>query len=324
MEPEDNDYDVDNDILSNVEGLEDLDSNEQTDGEAETSTDNAETGSETLTLNANDKQGTDKSTTTEPERKTNSPQDLVDAQGNVLATGGRERRFYETAQREKQRAENATRELESVKSQLTAIKEAGTVGSQYELSPEEVTVGAQLISAYKNNPVEAIKYMLTQAQSNGHDVSDLVGGGTNMTAIKQMIENAIAPLTQDKQQQMVTQENENKARNIYNDFISKYPDSAVHEDSLARLIQQDPSMSLDAAYYRLQSYYAQRGLDWTKSLAKLQEETNQQPSSVPNTQPQPPEGRTSSNNVTDTSRVADVSTSTDDIIRQAMQEAGIN
>jgi len=268
-----------------------------------------------------DQQSTDKSGTGEQQPKANGPQDLVDANGQVIAAGGKERRFYETAQRERNRADNVTKELETVKSQLEAINNAGTVGTQYNLSPEEVTTGAQLISSYKQNPVETIQYMLTQAQANGHNIDAITAGGTDMQAVKQMLDTALAPLVGDRQKEADTQAANEEATKIYNTFMSTYPDAAVHESSISRLLQQEPTLSVEAAYFKLQNYYLANGLDWTKSLETLQQEQDAAPSV--NTQPQPPDGGVTTGNVTDTAQVADVNVSTDDIIRQAMNEAGI-
>ena len=272
---------------------------------------------------ASGEQGADGSGTTEPQRQANGPQDLVGRDGKVIAAAGRERRFYETGLREKNRADQATAKATELATQLEAVNNAGTIGTQYNLSPDEVTTGAQLIAAYKNNPVETIQYMLTQAQSNGHNVDAIVSGGTDMSAVKSMLDNALAPLVADRQAQIDTQETNSRALEIYNQFSSQHPDAAIHEGSLARLLQQDPNLSPEAAYYKLQNYYLQKGWDWTKNLEQLQQEAQAGQSSV-NTQPQPPDGGVALRNVTDTPRVADISTSTDDIIRQAMAEAGIN
>ena len=294
------------------------------------STEQEDTGtaqdSATETSATGSEHGTEGSDDQQQQRQAGGPQDLVDANGNLIAAGGKERRFYETAQRERGRAEGLQKELDTVKSQLQAVNDAGTLGTQYNLSPEELTTGAQLIAAYKNNPVEAIQYMLTQAQSNGYNVDNITGGGaTDMNAVKQMLDNAIAPLVQDRQEKVDQQAANERATEIYNDFMTRYPDAAVHENSLSRLLQQEPNLSIEAAYYKLQSFFSSRGLDWTKSLETLQHEQQAQKQASVNTQPQPPEGGSiPTTNVTDTPQVADVSTSTDDIIRQAMAEAGIN
>jgi len=289
---------------------------EQVDGE------DANTTEETST--ASSEQGVEGSSNTEQQGKVSSPQDLVDAQGNVIATGGKERRFYETAQREKQRAEGLTRDVETLQAQLEAINNAGSVGSQYDLSPEEVTTGAQIIAAYKNNPVETIEYMLTQAQASGHNV-DAIGqnGNMNLNAVKQMVDSAIQPLVAEQYEREENEAADIRAQEIYDNFNSQYPDSAVHEDSLARLLDQEPNLSPEAAYFKLRSYYMERNLDWTKSLEQLQSEQSSQQASV-NTQQAVPDGNVIPNRVTDTAQVADANTSTDDIIRQAMSDAGIN
>jgi len=58
------------------------------------------------------------------------------------------------------------------------------------------------------------------------------------------------------------------------------------------------------------------------ALETLQAEENAGPSV--NTQQAVPDGNVTDARVTDTAQVADVNTSTDDIIRQAMEDAGIN
>ena len=258
------------------------------------------------------------------QKEVGGPQDLVDGQGNLVAQGGKERRFYETAQRERSRADNLEKELTTIKAQMDAVNNAGTLGTQYNLTPEEITTGAQIIAAYKNNPVETIQYMLTQAQASGHNIDALTTGGLDMSAVKQMLDTALQPLVSEHQERVDTQAAQSRATSVYNNFMAKYPDSAVHEDTLARLLNEDTSLSPEAAYFKLQSYYARNNLDWTKSLAQLQQAATVAATSAENTQQALPEGSIANANVTDKPQVADVNTSTDDIIRDAMAEAGIN
>jgi len=281
----------------------------------------ATTDSDKETPTAGSEQGTEGGDGKDaPEKTSGGPQDLVDAQGNVVATGGKERRFYETAQREKARADTATKEVSTLQAQIEAINSAGTLSTQYDLTPEEMTTGAQIISSYKQNPVETIQYMLTQAQAAGHNIDAIGGGGLDMKAVKQMMDTALQPLLTEQTERVDTQEANNRALEIYNEFSAKYPDAAPHEDSLARLLQQESTLSPEAAYFKLRSYYHERGLDWTKSLEQLQSQV--QPSSV-NTQQAVPDGNVTDTRVTDTAQVADANTSTSDIIRQAMEDAGI-
>ena len=269
-----------------------------------------------------DQQGADKGSTSQQQKQAGSPQDLVDKDGNLVATGGKERRFYETAQRERVRADGLTKEVASLKSQMEAVSNAGTLGTQYGLSPEEVTTGAQLIAAYKKNPVETIQYMLTQAQAQGHNTEAISGGSLDMAAVKQLLDTSLKPLLEARNEEVDTQAVNAKALEIYNDFTAQHPDAAIHENSLARLLKQEPSLSPEAAYWKLQSYYNARKLDWTKSLEQLQKEQQLKPGEG-NTQQALPEGGINASSVTDATRVADVNVSTDDIIRDAIKEAGI-
>jgi hypothetical protein len=296
-----------------------------TDEGTEEQTSEEEGGVSTASGDSDGGQSADGSNAQQQQPATHGPQDLVDGQGNLIATGGKERRFYETAQREKARAEKATSDLASVQAQLDAVNSAGTLGTQYSLSPEELTTGAQIMSAYKDNPVETIQYMLTQAQSQGYNVEGIINGaGTDMGAIKQMIDNSLAPILGDRQRETEQAEANRQATEIYNNFSSQHPDAAIHEASLSRLLQEDSNLNVEGAYLKLQNYYLQKGLDWTKSLDTLQAEYDASKSQPIETQPQPPEGGSVPQaNVTDKAQVADVSISTEDIIRQAMADAGM-
>jgi len=309
---------TDESILQNIGELDEPSTTEGTPSEdAGTPTD-----LEGTTPTPSGEQGTVPVDATQQQKPAGSPQDLKDAQGNLIATGGKERRFYETAQRERVRADGLAKEVETLKTNIEAINNAGTLGTQYSLTPEELTTGAQIIAAYKKNPVETIQYMLTQAQSQGHNVEAISGGGVDMAAIKQLLDTSLQPLVTEQNQRNDTQAAEDRAKEIYNTFNATYPDAAVHENSLARLLNQEPNLSPEAAYFKLQSYYAQRNLDWTKSLETLQKE-QQLATPGANTQQALPEGGVATP-VTDTAdTVADVNTSTGDIVKDAMREAGI-
>ncbi len=309
---------TDEDILKGIgEGDEPSTDDSTKEKDAGTPTDLAGTA-----LAPGSQQGTDKGGTGEQKGQAGSPQDLVDKDGNLVATGGKERRFYETAQRERVRADGLTKEVTDLKSQIEAVNKAGTVGTQYGLTPEETTTGAQLIAAYKKNPVETIQYMLTQAQAQGHNVDAINSGGIDMAAVKQLLDTSLKPLLDARNEEADTQATNAKALEIYNDFTAKFPDAAIHESSLARLLKQEPSLSPEAAYWKLRSYYNERKLDWTKSLEQLQAQVAKPGEG--NTQQALPEGGINAENAVDADRVADINVSLDDIIRDAIKEAGIS
>ncbi|MAG26320.1 hypothetical protein CMI47_12290 [Candidatus Pacearchaeota archaeon] len=293
--------------------------------EAGTTDSTEATGTTGTGKGAGSKQGVAEGTRTDQgTRPSAGPQALTDRDGNVIAEGGKERRFYETAQREKARADSLQRDLDTSKAQIEAISAAGNLGTQYSLSPEELTTGAQIVASYKTDPVATIQYLLTQAQAAGHNIDALGGSNMDASAVKQMLDTALAPLLSEHQTRADTQAADNRALEIYNEFSTQHPDAAVHEGSLARLLTQEPSLSPEAAYYKLQNYYLAKGLDWTKSLEQLQQEATARTPAPGDNTPQPPEGGVNVGNTTDTPVVADVSKSFDDIIKESMAEAGIN
>ena len=201
---------ADDDILSTDEDI--LDSigegKEADDGSDDKGTDATSTQDAITTLpGKDDKQGTDGGNGKDKAGKqATGPQDLIDRGGQVIARGGSERRFYETAIREKQRANALEAKVNTLTAQAEAIKSAGNVGTQYNLTPDEVTSGAKLMSAYKESPIGTITYLLTQAQAAGHNVEDIATGGLDAEAVKEMLDDARTPLVEAQQASVDTQE----------------------------------------------------------------------------------------------------------------------
>ena len=309
---------TEDEILSGVEGISDGQETEQhaestaEEHEVQTASGNNESIAESRNGVAQDQQP--------PAQQQRGPQDLVDANGNVIARGGKERRLYETAHKERTRSNDLQQQVTSLQGQLDAVNQAGSVGTQLGLTPEEVTTGAQIMKSYKDNPVETVKYMLPQTQAAGHNVEGITG--TDVASIKQMIDDAMSPILQDRQTQIDAQTNEAEAQQTYNRFVGSYPDAPVHANSLARLLEEDQTLSPEAAYFKLKSFYAEKGLDWSKPLETLEQEARQAPQQE-STQTLP-QGSANVSNVTDQSAVASINTPIDDIIRQSMREAGIN
>ena len=312
---------TDQEILNNIgEGANDDQGQENTTESQEATTEQAP--------EADTGQVADDSTTenTEGQQQDSHPSNLVNARGEVVAKGGMERRFYDKAVKSDRDARNAQQQVETLQGQLSALQGMGNLSTQFGITPEEVSTGAQLMKAFNDNPVDTVKYLLTQAQSMGHNI-DGIGGSTDMSAIKQMMSEMMAPITNEHQQRAENAQIETESKEIYNDFMTQFPDAEVHQDSLAQLIQNDHSLSPVAAYYKLQAFYGQKGLDWTKPLDVLKDEMANRPAvnQVPNAPSQgtvPSGGNIPQQNVIDTADIADVGTSSDDIIRQSMMDAG--
>jgi len=297
-------------MIDDDEGEENVESNEAEDAQEASS---ASTKSDDTTGGTADA-GENKSTP--------RGQDLLDRDGNVVAKSGAERRFYETAQKEKSRAEALQRQLDEATAKLSGVEQAGSVGSQLGLSPDEVIAGARIIDAFKKDPSATINYLLTQAQAMGHNVEG-VGSGTDLKAIQQMLDTQLKPLRERFAQEEATASRDAETERVYTQFVTKYPDAELHGDSIARLLEKDESLSPEAAYFMLRNFYLERNLDWSKPLAKLEEESKAQGDQTSQTQQSLPSGRNAAGSVVQTSEIASADASYDDIIRASMKQAGL-
>lgn len=257
-------------------------------------------------------------------------QDLVDANGNVIAKAGAERRFYEEAQRLRRNQQHFTQNVlpqikeqySAMEQELNAYKNVVDGFKASDLSPQDIQSGFDFVRQWKKNPVDVVKFLLTNLQSNGINV-DIEGmqPSINAESIKQMLDAKLAPFIQEREARVQAQEQEQEVAQEYDSFIQKYPDSIVHDKTLAFMIRQDPSLTPELAYYKLKNFYLQKGLDFKVPLEVLAQQK-------PNEQVQQglPKAPNISENVVKTTRqphVAGVNEGFKNIIREAMEENGL-
>ena len=271
--------------------------------------------------------GTDKTQPKQQQPSTRS-QDLVDANGNVIAKAGAERRFYEENQRMKHEMANFNnvvlpqirQQYQEMQTELANYKGIVEGLHAQDLSPQDIQSGLDFVRNWRKNPKEVVKFLLTSLQSSGIDIDiDGMQASSQAAAIKQMIDEKFEPFMKEREEAERIAKEEAEVEQNYNAFITQYPDSVVHDKALAFMIRKDPTLTPEVAYLRLKNYYLRNNLDFSKSL----EEIAQEKQTKPNTGiPQNP--NVSENVVTKQrqQRVASVGTSINDIIKGAMTEAG--
>ena len=262
---------------------------------------------------------------------------IIKATGEVIATAGAGRKAFE---RMLPLIGNATSEAEKYRGLYEAAEKSNVVAANLKLSPDEYSVGARIIAAYKSDPKKAIAFLISEAQNSGVDMSDLgvSGGGISVdtirTTVKDIIAESLKPfefITADRQQQEQDREATLEATHATNDFLATYPDAEIHGDSIAKIMNSKPGeIDIEKAYWILSAHAAKNGLDWTKPLApQIQAKLGQTPN---NTQPantgrRLPElnGRPHNDSVIErTPRVMGGMSSSSDIVKEAMREAGMN
>lgn len=183
----------------------------------------------------------------------NSSGDLLDpSSGEVIARAGKERRLYEAAQNAINQRMHTLHELERVTVERDAFKKASTLPQQLGLSVEEFTNAGKFMAHWKRSPVEAAKNMLAELRAMGHNVDEL-GSTVDMSAIKQMVTQAVQPFQQDREAQLreyeVAQQVDAQIAALY----GAYPWAASQEQEILAVMQADESLTLREAALEVQA-----------------------------------------------------------------------
>jgi hypothetical protein len=237
--------------------------------------------SESVDKTINNSQQTEEQRTNKSKGVNNS-QDLVDADGNIIAKAGAERRFYEENQKLKREKEhfNSTvmpqikKEYDTMVAKINSYNEVFKSMQVGDLSTDDLQLGMELIRQWKKSPEETINFLLTQAKSYGINIDG--SGKSDMAAINQMLDQKLQPFLQERELRDRQIQARQNAENIYNEFMSKYPDAKNHVDEIAFLYKKNPNQSLDAIYYQLQNYYLRNNYDFNTPLSEIQKQKAQQ------------------------------------------------
>ena len=216
---------------------------------------------------------------------------IIDAQGNVIAASGKERRVFESNKA-------VARENASLKERLAVLEaSAGSpvvagmneAKKKYNLDDKEILTGVALAARFKTDPVSTIKYILTQAKASGHNVDaalaeflpapqTTIRGGQHPTSqqpagitaeqIAAVVERAVAarmqPLTTQQDAATAAKATETELEGQISAFYGQYPDAPLHEGAIAQIVAKGASM--EAAYFQLKMFATENGLDWDKPL----------------------------------------------------------
>lgn len=260
---------------------------------------------------------------------------IVNDKGEVVATAGNQRRQFEAALEQVRSFANERPQLLQQVSTLTdriaELEATNNVPPRLGLNSQEAVQGMQLMAAYKRDPVGTINHILTEAQAAGHDISGVgPGKGTDVISLfSRMLDERLAPLTQQQQQTQQSSADEAAATAQYNAFIARHAHAETHQNVIATMMEREPTLSAEAAYHQLHAYCLQSGLDFTQPLAPQIEarQSGQQPGTTEqqNGPGLPTGGSRGQNAATEDADVdiASADASYTDIVRASMKEAGL-
>lgn len=278
---------------------------------------------------------------------------FVDAQtGQLVARRGAERRMYEKARKMETTLVNTQQELARIQQHTQRLahelqtrqqqqpEEPAVVKTARErnLSDQDMQLGLDIVSQIKTNPVQGVQWVLQTAMQQGYTIEQLLGqtpdgqsnvGSLQMGAVKQMIDQAVQPLTQRQQHEQQEAQQREEVQRKYETFVNSHPFSNVHMDAIVDLVQNNPNLTPESAYYEIKLFAQQNGLDFSQPLApqvqamQQQQQVPMQPQQPVTAQPPIPGGGVNPNLYAQTPRHANANDDWDSIINESMREANM-
>jgi hypothetical protein len=305
-------------------------------------------GSEALKT---DSTGSTKDTTAQPKSDkegkegkgdTSRAKDLVlKGQGpdgtDLVISAGKERRFYEQLQTQRQRSQFLENEVKTRDDRYKDLETRfNTLNQSVQqingLPPAHLAVAVRMFTDMQRDPSGTLKKLLAEAVSLGHTVEG-IGAGVDVQAITAAVRAELNKETATREP--TSQQIEADVQTEINNFYSRFPDARVHDPLIAQVIQDHPNLSLEDAYFQLKDGFAARGFDWSRTLednvkdetstGTAQDTTNNGTSADPK-KPLPNGGGTPSGSEPIEKHGDVMSENADfgDIIKSAMKDAGMN
>ena len=270
-----------------------------------------------------------------PNQENPNTRDLVDPiTGRTVARGGIERRVFEDGQRHARENNQLKTQLQNATRQLASINEVTQEAVRLNVAPQDQIAAIRVMSDFLRDPVKTLEYLVAEVKSKGYPIPFLEQGvtpGMDMTAIARMIDNKMMPLTQQQQAARQQAEMKQRAEADLQVFLDDNQEANSNLDVLAEMLNAQPGLSLQSAYTKMIRWSHENGLDWTQPLKAQIAQQRQQPTPQQPTQQQRPlPGRRSAggNGATPVGNGAvtqyNENASWADIIRQSMQEHGVN
>jgi hypothetical protein len=271
-----------------------------------------------------------------PNAEQPNTRDLVDPiSGRVVAKGGIERRVYEEGQRHARENNQLKQQLQQATQRLGSVNQVTQEAQRLNVSPQDQVVAVQIMAEFMRDPVKTLESLVAEVKSKGYPIPFLEQGvspGIDMNAIQRMIDSKMQPLTEQREQARAQQEAQQRAQVDLDTFLGENDEAHQNLDVLSEMLQAQPGLSLSSAYTKMIRWAHENQLDWTQPLKQQIAAQRQQPTPQQTQQPAPtrplPGGRSVQQPTAPVGNGAvtqhNENASWSDIIRQSMQEHGVN
>jgi len=194
---------------------------------------------------------------------------LTLADGTIIAQAGKARAHFEAVKKAGREAREKAAEIASSSMKLaqrfqdlyTEYKDIekggmGHLAKTVGMTEAEVRDAITLMTEYKNNPVQAIKNILTRAHMSGINIKDIgfanapVDAATVTSVVRSQLQDLLGPLQQQREQA----ETNTKAVEEATKFLQAFPDAQKFVEPIEKAKAQFPDMSYYEIWARLLPY----------------------------------------------------------------------
>lgn len=284
--------------------------------------------------------------------RTNQQGDIVDEQGNVLASRGLERRLHTQLERTREVSRSLEQRNQELARQLSEKEFLGGAAQKLGLDNDSIAEALQLAAQFKQSPVQAARAVIERALAAGVAMHEIVNDefipNVTLSATQRLLDQRLGPLSRNIQEAESVERTNREATEKGNRFLAAYPDAIHHQDVVAERmaaimedyskqgVKMDPFVAAEKAFEQVLMFCQKHGLDISQPLKPQVEARRQQPGRVAQGRPgrgTPPQnrvrrpmpnGRGGGELVGTKSRSAGTEESYDAIIRDAMREEGYN
>ena len=181
---------------------------------------------------------------------------IVDKDGKIVAERGFAARMHHTNRRLRAQLQDQDRQLNEVRAQVQEVQALSRAINSYQLDNQEVAQALDLAGRMKRGDyVGVAKEVIALVAAQGYNVTDLLGAEVGDTielkAIQRMIDDRLAPVTQEYTTRQEQQRIEQTARANYDRFVQMNEYADVQANDIAKIVQTrgvNPQQAYDALY----------------------------------------------------------------------------
>lgn len=201
----------------------------------------------------------------------NAKGDIVDQSGKLIAQNGFAARMYHNNRRLKAQLDERTQQLSEISRAVGEVQALARSIQSAGLSNDEVAQAMDMASRMKRGDVIGVaKDVLAIIAARGYNVTDLlgseVGDSLELRAMKQMLDERLAPITREDQARQQREEAARRGKMEYDRFIAANDYAEVHANDIVQVMQRE-GVNAQTAYNRLLQFASVNRLDFSKPLA---------------------------------------------------------